>query len=117
MKIKNIKLAVLSAALALGAGVVFAQEADPSPNTIAYWKMNQWSTNIPVGSGLTHGIADLATNVGQGTLSGGATAPASVGVKMPERMPPRMMAIVTMPQMASTAILSAWRNGTTSPFG
>jgi Concanavalin A-like lectin/glucanases superfamily/Laminin G domain len=75
--IKNV--AMMAAALTLGAmGTAFAQEADPSPNTIAYWKMNQWSTNLPVGSGLTHGIADLATNVGQGTLTGGATAPASV---------------------------------------
>ena len=28
-----------------------------------------------------------------------------------------MITIVTRPQIASSAILSAWRSGTTSPFG
>ena len=46
-----------------------------------------------------------------------ATAPDSVGVKMPDRMPPRMIATVIMPQTASAAILSALRNGTISPLG
>src|SRR6516165_1796275 len=46
-----------------------------------------------------------------------ATAPDSVGVKMPDRMPPRMIAIVIMPQIASMAILTALRNGTISPLG
>jgi len=36
---------------------------------------------------------------------------------MPERMPPRMITIVIRPQIASTAILSAWRGGTISPLG
>lgn len=63
--------------LARVAALVLATISVANAQTIAYWKMNQWSTNIPVGAGLTHGIADLATNVGQGTLTGGATAPAA----------------------------------------
>ena len=46
-----------------------------------------------------------------------ATAADSVGVKTPLRMPPRMMKTVSRPQNASTAICSARRGGTTSPFG
>ena len=40
-----------------------------------------------------------------------ATAADSVGVKMPDRMPPMMMRTVTRPQNASPAILIAWRSG------
>ena len=46
-----------------------------------------------------------------------ATAALSVGVKMPDRMPPMMMTTVTRPQTASTAIFSACRSGIASPFG
>src|SRR5690242_1667157 len=79
MKMKTqLKTAAVIAGLALVTmGVLQAQEADTNITTIAYWKFNKWSTNIPVGTGLTHGIADLATNTGQGVLTGGATAPAS----------------------------------------
>lgn len=79
MKINRMKTMMLSAAFVLSAiGVALAQEADTNLTTIAYWKMNQWSTNIPNGTGLTHGIPDVATNVGQGVLTGNATAaPAS----------------------------------------
>jgi hypothetical protein len=82
IKLKNttssLRKAALAAALCLSAvGAGFAQSADTNLTTIAYWKMNQWSTNIPVGTGLTHGIADLATNVGQGSFTGGATATAA----------------------------------------
>ena len=78
-QIKKSGIAILAiAALSGWTGVARAQEADTNATTIAYWKMNQWSTNIPVGTDLTHGIADLATNAGQGILTGGAAAPASV---------------------------------------
>jgi len=79
MKTNSIKTALLSAAFALSAiGVGYAAvEADTNLTTIAYWKMDQWSTNIPLNAGLSHGIADSATNAGQGTLTGLATAPAS----------------------------------------
>ncbi len=46
-----------------------------------------------------------------------ATAPASIAVNTPPRMPPRMIANVTSPQKASIAILTASRNGTVSPRG
>ena len=46
-----------------------------------------------------------------------ATAADSVGVKMPLRIPPMMMKMVTRPQNASPAIVIAWRSGMTSPFG
>ena len=46
-----------------------------------------------------------------------ATAADSVGVKTPDRMPPMMMTMVTRPQTASPAILSACPSGMTSPFG
>jgi hypothetical protein len=78
---QNLKMAVFSAALILGVmQVALAQEEDTNATTIAYWKFNGLSTNIPYASGLTtNGIPDLATNVGQGTLTGAATdVPASV---------------------------------------
>ena len=46
-----------------------------------------------------------------------ATAALSVGVKIPDRMPPMMMTTVTRPQIASTAIFRACRSGIGSPFG
>ena len=46
-----------------------------------------------------------------------ATAPASIAVKTPSRMPPIMMTTVIRPQHASTAIFAASRTGTDSPFG
>ena len=46
-----------------------------------------------------------------------ATAPASMGVKMPVRMPPSTMISVTMPQVASPSIFSACFIGTGSPLG
>ena len=73
MKAHNNKIKTAVAVGLLLTAMMSGAQAD----TIAYWKFNQWSTNIPVGAGFTHGIADLATNVGQGTLTGGATAPAS----------------------------------------
>src|SRR5579884_3535710 len=78
---QNLKMAVLSAALILSTmQVALAQEEDTNATTIAYWKFNGLSTNIPYASGLTtNGIPDLATNLGQGTLTGAATGvPASV---------------------------------------
>jgi len=41
----------------------------------------------------------------------------SLAVNTPERMPPRMMTIVTTPHIASAQIFSAWRSGIRSPFG
>ena len=46
-----------------------------------------------------------------------AMAADSVAVKIPERMPPRMITIAIMPQRASPTIFSAWRIGITSPLG
>ena len=46
-----------------------------------------------------------------------ATAPASIGVNTPVRMPPRTITSVTIPQTASPSIPIAWRIGTGSPFG
>ena len=46
-----------------------------------------------------------------------AIAADSVGVKMPDRMPPMMMKTVSRPQKASTTIFRARRSGMTSPFG
>ena len=78
MRMKTIKTILAAAVIAVGVGAVAtAQEADTNLTTIAYWKFDQWSTNIPNGTGLTHGIADSATNTGQGVLTGSATAPAS----------------------------------------
>src|SRR5271166_330032 len=74
MKIKTIKsnAAILSAALLLGAiGMAFADEEDPSTNTVAYWKFGGTSPVVESPSGI--GILDLATNVGQGTLNGSAS--------------------------------------------
>jgi hypothetical protein len=62
--------------LARVAVLVLATISVANAQTIAYWKMNQVWTNdtLPVGAGgFTHGIRDLATNSGQGTLTGGAT--------------------------------------------
>jgi hypothetical protein len=76
--VKTIRIAAAVASVLLsGAVSLCAQSADTNLTTIAYWKFDQWSTNIPNGTGLTHGIADLATNTGQGVLTGNATAPAS----------------------------------------
>jgi hypothetical protein len=75
---KTTATAVMAAVLFIGAAGVARAQADTNATTIAYWKFNQWSTNIPFGTGLTHGILDLATNTGQGVLTGGAVAaPAS----------------------------------------
>ncbi|MFZ0828433.1 MAG: LamG-like jellyroll fold domain-containing protein [Verrucomicrobiia bacterium] len=74
MKIKTTKTkaAILSAALVLGAiGIAFADEQDPSTNTVAYWKFSGTSAVVESLSGV--GILDLATNVGQGTLNGSAS--------------------------------------------
>ncbi|HWD18557.1 MAG TPA: LamG-like jellyroll fold domain-containing protein [Verrucomicrobiae bacterium] len=76
MKITSRNAAALAAAFVCCAASAFAQ-ADASPTTVGYWKMNHWSTNLPFGSGVTEGIADLATNAGQGTLTGGTPAPAA----------------------------------------
>jgi len=77
MKMKNIKLAVLSAALVLSAGGAIALEADTNATTIAYWKLNAANT-IALSPGGT-GILDLATNTGQGiTPPGTGLAPATV---------------------------------------
>ncbi len=46
-----------------------------------------------------------------------ATAADSVAVKMPERMPPRMITMVTRPQMESSAIFSESRSEIGSPRG
>jgi hypothetical protein len=46
-----------------------------------------------------------------------ATAPASIGVKTPVRMPPSTMTSVTIPHTASPSILTACRIGTGSPLG
>src|SRR6185436_4425505 len=46
-----------------------------------------------------------------------ATAPDSMAVNTPERMPPRMMTMVIRPQTASSAIHSAFLRGTTSLAG
>lgn len=59
------------------AGSLRAQEADTNITTVAYWKMNQLSANIPSSTGLTNGIPDLATNPGQGVLTGSAPASAA----------------------------------------
>jgi hypothetical protein len=75
---KTLGIAVLAiAALSGTTGIVRAQEADTNLTTIAYWKMNLLSTNIPFAGGPTVGIPDLATNVGQGVLAGNAPASAS----------------------------------------
>lgn len=66
--------AMLSAALILGAIGIAAAEQDASTNTIAYWKLNALSS-LPEGG---VGIFDLATNAGQGVLTGSASVPASV---------------------------------------
>jgi hypothetical protein len=77
MKIKNIKLAVLSAALVLSAGGAIALEADTNATTIAYWKLPAANSIALSPSG--NGILDLATNTGQGiTPPGTGLAPATV---------------------------------------
>jgi len=68
MKMKNIKLAVLSAALILSAGAAIAQEADTNATTVAYWKLNGTAPIALSPSGI--GMLDLATNVGQGVIPG-----------------------------------------------
>src|ERR1700738_366114 len=46
-----------------------------------------------------------------------ATAPASIAVNTPPRMPPRMMTSVINPQIASMVIFTASRAGTGLPCG
>jgi len=46
-----------------------------------------------------------------------AIAADSVAVKIPLRMPPRMITMVNRPQSASTQIFRAWRSGMVSPLG
>jgi hypothetical protein len=71
-KIKATRAVVVAAALILGGmGIVHAQEADPSTNTIAYWKFGGTNAVIESPSGI--GFSDLATNVGQGALNGSAS--------------------------------------------
>jgi hypothetical protein len=74
MKAQNrtTKLAAVAAVLLLGAiGYAQANEQDPSPTTVAYWKFGATSAVPESISGV--GILDLATNVGQGVLNGSAS--------------------------------------------
>jgi len=100
MKIKTTKTkaAILSAALLLGAiGIAVADEQDPSANTVAYWKFGGTSAVAESPSGV--GFLDLATNVGQGTLTGTASVLPSVDnllsvgpiVTFPTDVPPGAM--------------------------
>ena len=68
---KNLKLALLAAALMGAVRGAVADEEDSSTNTIAYWKFG--ATNAVVESISGFGFLDLATNVGQGTLNGSAS--------------------------------------------
>src|SRR5271165_7306245 len=78
MKMKTIKLVILSTAFILSAGGVIAQEADTNATTIAYWKLSTAYTNVPLSPGGS-GSLDLATNAGQGiTPPGTGLAPATV---------------------------------------
>jgi len=97
-KCKSTKLAAVSTALLLGVlGYAQANEQDTSPTTTAYWKFGGTSTVPESISGV--GILDLATNVGQGTLTGSAAIPASVDnltaigafVTFPSDVPPSSM--------------------------
>jgi hypothetical protein len=79
IKSKNAIGAIFSAILLVGAaGVAFANQPDPSTNTVAYWKFGNTSALVEY-SGV--GFLDLATNVGQGMSNGTAATfgiPASV---------------------------------------
>src|SRR5665213_2182450 len=77
MKIKHLMTTAIAVLILGRMGVAQAQEADTNLTTIAYWKMNQLSTNIIYSGGLTIGIPDLATNVGQGTQTGSAPVAAA----------------------------------------
>lgn len=78
-KTNYLKTASMAAALLGAIGVAFADEEDPSTNTVAYWKFG--NTNAVVESISGVGFLDLATNLGQGISNGTASVygiPASV---------------------------------------
>jgi hypothetical protein len=71
-KVKLLKTPALAAVLILGGmSAAHALEADPSTNTVAYWKLGGTSPVVESLSGI--GILDLATNVGQGMSNGTAS--------------------------------------------
>ena len=69
--------AIAAALILSGVGTVRAQEADTNATTVAYWKFGGTAA-VPENAATGVGILDLATNAGQGVLTGTAPVAASV---------------------------------------